>query len=95
MGSAASLGNIKKDNKLLLLLSVKLPTSSVRLPNVKCDPSTIFTRSIHTQTEKPNEADSGVYETYDLMLYSHIQWETIAPQDESPKISVLSYGLSL
>lgn len=60
MESAISVRNSKKDNKLLLLLSVRLPTTSVNLPSIKCDPAAIFTRSIHTQTDKTDE-NSGVF----------------------------------
>ncbi|XP_063890519.1 uncharacterized protein LOC110374828 [Helicoverpa armigera] len=46
-----------KDSKLLLLMAVRMPTNYIKLPNVKCDASRIFTRTIHTQTEKIYESD--------------------------------------
>ncbi|XP_026739910.1 uncharacterized protein LOC113502511 isoform X2 [Trichoplusia ni] len=41
-----------KEDKLLLLMAVKLQTTPSKLPSIKYVSSRIFTRSIHTQTEK-------------------------------------------
>ncbi|CAH0626943.1 unnamed protein product [Chrysodeixis includens] len=44
-----------KKNNLLLLMAVKLQSATSKIPNIKYVSSRIFTRSIHTQTEKQKE----------------------------------------
>ncbi|CAH0700110.1 unnamed protein product [Spodoptera exigua] len=56
--SIPTVRNSMRDNKLLLLMAVKLPTNPINLPNIKYDSTHVFTRSIQTQTEKIFDNDS-------------------------------------
>lgn len=58
--STPTVRNTLRDNKLLLLMAVKLPINPIKLPGIKSEQTHVFTRSIQTQTEKIFDYDTGV-----------------------------------
>ncbi|XP_050557630.1 uncharacterized protein LOC118261810 isoform X3 [Spodoptera frugiperda] len=59
--STPTVRNTLRDNKLLLLMAVKLPINPIKLPGMKSEQTHVFTRSIQTQTEKIFDYDSGMF----------------------------------
>ncbi|XP_022816254.1 uncharacterized protein LOC111349382 [Spodoptera litura] len=66
--STPTVRNTLRDNKLLLLMAVKLSSNPIKLPGIKSDQTLVFTRSIQTQTEKIFDYDSGQKEPRVLVL---------------------------